>query len=112
MEYPKYDPNQSQEERNAVIQAWQAYYNGEITRRRQWVENRYKALGYKSLAHFCRQHQFGVTSGTVSNYLRGNSTMPLWFVPKLCYALMVTPNDLLAGLGYYDPTKVMVKTSE
>jgi hypothetical protein len=111
MEYPKYDPNQPPEERIAQLEAFYEFAKHERLRKREWVANRYKELGYKSLAQFCKVHNFGVTAGTVGNYLKGNSTMPLWFVPKLCYALLITPNDLLAGLGLYDPSKVKVENN-
>jgi len=70
-----------------------------------WSKSRIKQLGYKSMSEFCRVNKFPVTAGTVSNYLKGHSTFPLWFVPLLCYALKVTPNILLTVYGYYDPSK-------
>jgi hypothetical protein len=70
-----------------------------------WVQTRIQTLGYKSLAEFSRLNKFGVTAGTVTNYLRGHSTMPLWFVPRVCYALKVTPNTFLTVMGYYEPDR-------
>jgi len=106
MEYPKYDPNEPAETRYEKIQAYYDWNTQERKRKQQLIEARYKSLGYKSLADFCRRNNFGVTAGTVGNYLKGNGTMPLYFLPKLCYALLMTPNELLALLGIYDPSKM------
>ena len=112
MEYPTFDPAEPAEVRYQKIQAYYDWREQERKRKRQLIESRYKSLGYKSLADFCRRNNFGVTAGTVGNYLKGNGTMPLYFLPKLCYALLMTPNELLALLEIYDPSKMKVSNNE
>lgn len=68
----------------------------------QWFRLRIKQLGYKSVVQFTKQNSLPVTAGTVANYFRGNSTMPLYIIKYLCYGLKVTPNVLLTQLGYYN----------
>ena len=112
MEYPKYEPNEPDDVRRDKLNAYYEWHDQERKRKRGVIEARYKSLGYKSLADFCRRNNFGVTAGTVGNYLKGSATMPLYFLPKLCYALLMTPNEVLALLGIYDPSKIKVDTNE
>lgn len=72
----------------------------------QFLQGRIKQLGYKSVADFRRGNpDLYVTSGTIANYFRGNSTMSPQTIVRLSYSLKMTPNNLLSILGYYDPAK-------
>lgn len=74
-----------------------------------WYKSRIKKLGYKSNADFIRRNpSIRVTAGTVTNYFRGYSTMPIYQMKDLCYALCVTPDTLLMVMGYYDPSKQQI----
>lgn len=75
----------------------------------QFFQARIKQLGYTSMADFRRNHpELVVTAGTLSNYFRGYSTIPIYSIQNLCYALRMTPNTLLSVLGYYDPKQQTV----
>jgi hypothetical protein len=98
--------DRSSGDRDTIMAQYHNYWETQRQRNEagyNWIKNRYTSIGYKSLAEFVRLNKFGVTAGTVGNYIKGNAPMPLWFVPKLCYALKVTPNTLLFYLGYYTP---------
>jgi hypothetical protein len=74
-----------------------------------WFKDRVRYLGYASVAHFRRQNpDIGVTAGTITNYFRGYSTMPIYKIAPLCYALKVTPDVLLTIMGLYQPSKQLI----
>jgi hypothetical protein len=88
----------------AYAEYWGNWQQQQQTRL-QWFRSRIKQVGCKSVAEFVRVNKIPVTAGTVTNYFRGHSTMPIYMVKNICYALRVTPNDLLTIMGYYEPEK-------
>jgi hypothetical protein len=91
-----------------VFAQYNSAYNQQYTQSQRnyaWFQSRLKLLGYKSVAQFRRDNpDLSVTASTLSNYFR-YGTMPLWVVPRLCYALKVSPNTFLSILGYYEPAR-------
>jgi hypothetical protein len=94
---------------------WVAYrnlYEQRWKNNHKWFRARVKQLGYKSIAEFCEKNPQGVVAGTVSGWFRGNSVINIGHIDKLCYALRVSPNDLLTVLGYYNPKKQTLQALE
>jgi len=97
-----------------IMEQYNNYYDNwyaQSQANQEWLKGRIKHLGYKSMAQFVRTTSIPVTAGTVTNYFRGHSSIPLYMIKHLCYALKVTPNDLLTVIGEYDPSKQEVDHS-
>jgi DNA-binding Xre family transcriptional regulator len=69
-----------------------------------WFVIAYTRKGYKSMNDFANRKGFHKSS--LSRYFRKERFMPADTIAKLCYALDVTPNELLMALGDYKPRKV------
>ncbi|NBW11608.1 MAG: XRE family transcriptional regulator [Caulobacteraceae bacterium] len=68
-----------------------------------WFVIRYTDLGYKSMNDFADRKGFHKSS--LSRYFRMERSMPAYYLVALCYALEVTPNELLTAIGEYKPRK-------